>query len=59
LFFGFVSKNVTNTTTREGGRITIAWANELLKSSKYKKKVNYVWKFNGSSNFTTTNGKHC
>jgi hypothetical protein len=38
VFFGFVSKNVTNTTTREGGRIEIAWAKSTSKKFKVQKK---------------------
>lgn len=37
MFFGFVEENVTNTTTREGGGITIAWAKSTSKKFKVQK----------------------
>jgi hypothetical protein len=37
VFFGFVSKNVTNTTTRGGSKIAIAWAKSTSKKFKVQK----------------------
>jgi hypothetical protein len=37
VFFGFVSKNVTNKTTREGGRITVARTKSTSKKFKVQK----------------------
>lgn len=37
MFFGFVKENVTNKTTREGGRIVVAWPKSTSKKFKVQK----------------------